>query len=48
VAELPAMTLGGGGRLALVTEGPTPYDGDAEAKLGGDVVDELRSVLAAL
>jgi NAD-dependent deacetylase len=48
VAGLPAMTLGGGGRLALVTEGPTPYDGDAEAKLGGDVVDELRSVLAAL
>jgi NAD-dependent deacetylase len=48
VAGLPAMTLGGGGRLALVTEGPTPYDGDAEAKLGGDVVDELRSVLTAL
>lgn len=48
VAGLPAMTLGGGGRLALITEGPTPYDGDAEVKLGGDVVDELRSVLAAL
>jgi NAD-dependent deacetylase len=47
-AGLPAMTLGGGGRLALITQGPTPYDGDAEAKLGGDVVDELRSVLAAL
>jgi NAD-dependent deacetylase len=48
VAGLPAMTLGRGGRLAVITEGPTPYDGDAEVKLGGDVVDELRSVLAAL
>jgi NAD-dependent deacetylase len=48
VAGLPAMTLGGGGRLALITEGPTAYDGDAEVKLDGDVVDELGSVLAAL
>jgi NAD-dependent deacetylase len=48
VAGLPAMTLGGGGRLVLITKGPTPYDGDAEAKLEGDVVDELAGVLAAL
>jgi NAD-dependent deacetylase len=48
VAGLPAMTHGGGGRLALVTQGPTPYDSDAEVKLDGDVVEELRSVLAAL
>jgi nitrogen fixation/metabolism regulation signal transduction histidine kinase len=48
VAGLPAMTRGGGGRLALVTQGPTPYDGDAEVKLDGDVVEELRAVLAAL
>jgi len=48
VAGLPAMTLGGGGRLALVTQGPTPYDADAEVKLDGDVVEELRAVLAAL
>jgi NAD-dependent deacetylase len=47
-AGLPAMTRGGGGRLVLVTHGPTPYDGDAEVKLDGDVVDELRAVLAAL
>jgi NAD-dependent deacetylase len=32
----------------LVTQGPTPYDHDAEIKLDGDVVDELRAVLAAL
>jgi NAD-dependent deacetylase len=48
VAGLPAMTRGGGGRLALVTQGSTPYDADAEVKLDGDVVEELRAVLAAL
>jgi NAD-dependent deacetylase len=48
VAGLPAMTLGGGGRLVLVTQGPTPYDGDAEVKLDGDVVEEMQAVLAAL
>jgi NAD-dependent deacetylase len=48
VAGLPALTRAGGGRLALVTQGPTPYDGDAELKLDGDVVDELRAVLSAL
>jgi NAD-dependent deacetylase len=48
VAGLPAMTHGGGGRIALVTQGPTPYDSDADVKLDGDVVEELRAVLAAL
>jgi NAD-dependent deacetylase len=48
VAGLPAMTHGSGGRLALITQGPTPYDLDAEVKLDGDVVTELRAVLAAL
>ena len=48
VAGLPAITRGGGGRLALITQGPTPYDGDADVKLDGDVVAELRAVLAAL
>ena len=48
VAGLPAVTRGAGGRLALVTQGPTPYDGEAEVKLDGDVVDELEAVLAAL
>jgi NAD-dependent deacetylase len=48
VAGLPAITRGAGGRLALVTQGPTPYDDEAEVKLGGDVVEELRAVLAAL
>jgi NAD-dependent deacetylase len=48
VAGLPALTRGAGGALALVTQGPTPYDDDADVKLGGDVVEELAAVLAAL
>ena len=48
VAGLPQLTLERGGRLAIVTAGETPYDEDAELKLGGDVVEELDAVLAAL
>ena len=48
VAGLPAMTRGAGGRLVIITQGATPYDGDADVKLDGDVVEELRGVLAAL
>ena len=48
VAGLPAVARASGARLALVTQGPTPYDSDAEVKLEGDVVEELRAVLAAL
>ena len=38
---LPRLTLEHGGRLAIVTKGPTPYDGDAELKLEGEVDEEL-------
>jgi NAD-dependent deacetylase len=48
VASLPAVTLERGGRLAIVTKGPTPYDGDAAVKLEGEVDAELRALLAAL
>jgi NAD-dependent deacetylase len=48
VAELPADTLRGGGQLALVTMGPTPYDDVAAVKLDGDVEAEMTAVLAAL
>jgi NAD-dependent deacetylase len=48
VAELPRIALASGGRVALVTKGPTPYDRDAAVKLDGDVVAELEAVLAAL
>ena len=48
VAGLPGVTLAAGGTLALVTQGPTPYDRDAALKLDGDVVDELRAAVAAI
>jgi NAD-dependent deacetylase len=48
VAGLPQLTLERGGRLAIVTAGETPYDGDAELKLAGDVVDELEALVTAL
>ena len=48
VAGLPGLTLDKGGRIALVTQGRTPYDGESEVKLSGDVVADLEAVLAAL
>ena len=47
-AGLPRLTLERGGRLAIVTKGPTPYDDDAELKLEGEVDAELGAALAAL
>jgi NAD-dependent deacetylase len=48
VAALPRLTLERGGRLAIVTKGPTPYDGAAELKLEGEVDAELESLVTAL
>jgi NAD-dependent deacetylase len=48
VAGLPELTLAAGGRLAIVTQGPTPYDEVAAVKLGGEVDEELTALLAAL
>jgi NAD-dependent deacetylase len=48
VAGLPAVSRGAGGRIALVTQGPTPYDAEAEVKLDGDVVQELGAVMEAM
>jgi NAD-dependent deacetylase len=48
VASLPGVTLGSGGRIALVTQGPTPYDAQADVKLSDDVVTDLEAVVAAL
>ncbi len=48
VAGLPELTLAGGGQVAIVTQGPTPYDSVAAARLDGDVVAELEAVLAEL
>jgi NAD-dependent deacetylase len=48
VAGLPAITLEHGGSLAIVTKGPTPYDGEAVVKLEGEVDAELGALIAAL
>jgi NAD-dependent deacetylase len=48
VAGLPELTLAAGGRMAIVTKSSTPFDGVAEVRLSGDVVEELEGVLAAL
>ena len=48
VAGLPQIALAAGAKLAIVTQGPTPYDGDAEIKLDGDVVEEMSAMLASL
>ncbi len=48
VAGLPEVTKSRGGKLAIVTQGPTPYDGDAVLKLDGEVDAELGALLAAL
>lgn len=48
VAGLPQLTLASGGRLAIVTKGPTPYDEDAELRLEGEVDAELEALVAAL
>jgi NAD-dependent protein deacetylase/lipoamidase len=48
VAGLPELTLASGGRVAIVTKGPTPYDDDAAVRMDGDVVEDLRAVLDAL
>jgi NAD-dependent deacetylase len=48
VASLPALTLERGGSVAIVTKGPTPYDGEAVLKLEGEVDEELEALVAAL
>jgi NAD-dependent deacetylase len=48
VAQLPAITLGHGGAIAIVTQGPTPYDRPAAVRVAGDVEQELEALVAAL
>ncbi len=47
-AGLAGMNRGAGGKLALITQGSTPFDGEAELKLTGDVAEEMTAVVAAL
>ena len=48
VAELPEVTLSAGGKLAIITQGPTPFDRLAAVRMDGDVVAELEALSAAL
>ena len=48
VAQLPGVTRSNGGAVALITQGPTPWDGRCAVKLDGDVVAELDALLSAL
>jgi NAD-dependent deacetylase len=48
VAQLPGVTDAAGGAVAVVTQGPTPWDRRAAVKLDGDVVAELEALIAAL
>ena len=48
VAELPTLTLNGGGRIAILTQGRTPFDDRATVRGSGDVVDELDALIGAL
>ena len=48
VAGLPELTMRSGGDVAIVTQGPTPYDTEAAVKLDGDVVAELEALLKVL
>jgi NAD-dependent deacetylase len=48
IAQLPGVTRANGGQVAVVTQGPTPWDARAAVKLNGDVVAELDALLAAL
>jgi NAD-dependent deacetylase len=48
VAGLPWLTHEAGGRIAIITAGPTPLDELADVRLDGDVVEELQALVAAL
>jgi len=48
VAQLPGITHAASGAVAIVTQGPTPWDDRADVKLDGDVVAELEALVAAL
>jgi NAD-dependent deacetylase len=48
VAGLPRLTQASGGRVAILTQGPTPLDTIADVRLGGDVVAELQALCTLL
>ena len=48
VAQLPGITAAAGGAVAVLTQGPTPWDHRADVRLDGDVVADLRALIEAL
>jgi NAD-dependent deacetylase len=48
VAGLPDTTLNAGGQIAILTQGPTPFDRRAAVRMDGDVVEVLEALLGAL
>jgi NAD-dependent protein deacetylase/lipoamidase len=48
VSQLPAIVLRRGGRVAILTEGDTPYDDVAHVRLRGKAGPVLSATLAAL
>lgn len=48
IAQLPGITQQTGGEVAIVTQGPTPWDDRCAVKLDGDVEAELTALVAAL
>jgi NAD-dependent deacetylase len=48
VAGLAEVTQRSGGAVAIMTQGPTPFDDLAAVKVTGDVVAELEDLVAAL
>ena len=48
VADIPGITRARGGQVALVTQGPTPWDSRAAVKLTGDVEEELETLVRTL
>jgi NAD-dependent deacetylase len=48
IAQLPGVTRANGGEVAVITQGPTCWDARAAVKLDGDVIAELRGLVAAL
>ena len=48
VAGLPQLTRSAGGRVAILTQGPTPLDGMAAVRLHGDVGADLTGLVGAV
>jgi NAD-dependent deacetylase len=48
IAQLPSITRQAGGEVAIITQGPTPWDGRCSVKLDGDVEAELTALVDAL